>query len=109
MPVLRTLFTLDGRVPRAQYLAAGLGLAMLKYTVDTAACMLATGEFWDPLAYLSPMFAERLGEPERFPVAFLVFLALWALPFLWVGVGMSSRRARDAGLSPWLGLGFLVP
>jgi len=109
MNVLRTLFTLEGRVPRAQYLAAGLGLAMLKYTVDTGACLIATGEFWDPLTYLSPMFAQRLGEPERFPVWFLLFLALWALPFLWVGVGMSSRRARDAGLSPWLGIGFLVP
>ena len=109
MTVLRTLFTLDGRVTRAQYLAAGFGLAMLKYTVDTAACLAATGEFWDPLTYLNPVFAERLGEPERFPVAFLLFLALWALPFLWVGVGMTSRRARDAGFSPWLGLGFLVP
>jgi hypothetical protein len=31
------------------------------------------------------------------------------LPFLWIGATMSVRRAADAGASPWLGLGFLLP
>ena len=34
---------------------------------------------------------------------------LWTLPFLWVSVTMSVRRAADAGKSPWLGLVVLVP
>jgi hypothetical protein len=38
-----------------------------------------------------------------------LLLVLLAMPFLWVGVTMSVRRAADAGLSPWLGVGFLVP
>jgi len=109
MDTLRTLFTLHGRVQRGQYLAAGIGLAMVKYTVDCVTCLVVTGEFWDPLTYLNPRFVQRLGATDHFPVGFLIFLFLWALPFLWVGVGMSSRRARDAGLSPWLGLWFLVP
>ena len=36
-------------------------------------------------------------------------LVLWTLPFVWIGVSMSVRRAARAGLSPWLGLGFLLP
>jgi hypothetical protein len=34
---------------------------------------------------------------------------IWALPFLWIVVGMSVRRALDAGISPWHGLWVLVP
>ena len=32
-----------------------------------------------------------------------------ALPFLWIGVSMSMRRAVDAGASPWVALLFFVP
>jgi hypothetical protein len=34
---------------------------------------------------------------------------LWTLPFLWIAVGMSVRRALDAGISPWHVLWVLVP
>jgi hypothetical protein len=36
-------------------------------------------------------------------------LYLWTIPFLWISVSMSIRRAADAGLSPWLGFVTLVP
>ena len=39
----------------------------------------------------------------------LPILALWALPFLWIGVSMSMRRALDAGRSAWLALLFFIP
>ena len=32
-----------------------------------------------------------------------------ALPFLWIGVSMTMRRAADAGASPWIALLFFVP
>ena len=109
MSWLSELFALEGRVTRSRYLAAGLGLALVKYSVDAGSYLAMTGRFWDPLTYLDPTFAHRFHEIERLPPAYLAFLLLWALPFLWIGVGMSARRARDAGLSPWLGLLFLVP
>jgi hypothetical protein len=31
------------------------------------------------------------------------------LPFAWIGVSMTIRRAVDAGWSPWVGLAFFVP
>jgi len=109
MSRLRELFTLSGSVGRSQYLAAGLGLALLKYTVDAGSCLLLTGTFWDPVTYLDPTFGTRMQGVGHLPTAYLVFLILWALPFLWIGVAMSARRARDAGLSQWLSLAFLLP
>src|SRR2546425_12769931 len=43
------------------------------------------------------------------PVWLLPVLPLWTMPFLWIGVTLTLRRCRDAGLSPWLALGFFVP
>lgn len=106
---LSVFFTLRGRVSRRQYLAAGAGLALFKYTVDAGVAYLTLRTFWSPLDYLNPTLAQRMAEVDRFPSLLLVFLFLWTLPFLWVGVSMSARRAVDAGLSPWIGLGFLVP
>jgi hypothetical protein len=36
-------------------------------------------------------------------------LYAWTLPFLWIAVSMSIRRAADAGITPWIGFGVLVP
>ena len=40
MSRLRELFTLRGTVGRSQYLATGLALAMVKYSVDAGSCLL---------------------------------------------------------------------
>jgi hypothetical protein len=39
----------------------------------------------------------------------MVLLAVITMPFLWIGVTMSVRRAVNAGRSAWLGILFLVP
>jgi uncharacterized membrane protein YhaH (DUF805 family) len=96
-------------VDRRRYFLHGLGLMTLKYAVDAVAVYLATGGFWTPLDYLLPVWslrAQRLGAEH----AWLQWaLVLWTLPFLWIGVSMTMRRARDAGRSPWLCLVFFVP
>jgi uncharacterized membrane protein YhaH (DUF805 family) len=109
MSALKSLFTLDGRVRRAQYLAAGFGLGIFKYVIDAGLRLAVTGEFWEPLDYLDPRASHRLGDVDAFPTVLIVWLIVWTLPFVWVGVVMSARRARDAGRSPWWGLAFLVP
>src|SRR2546422_11484966 len=43
------------------------------------------------------------------PAGVMLGLALWTLPFLWIGFGMSVRRAADAGRSAWWALLFFVP
>ena len=109
MGTFRDLFALQGTVSRLRYLRAGIGLALVKYAVDALSFFLVLGEFWNPLYYADPTFSRRMGGVDQLPAPYLVALILWALPFLWIGVAMSSRRARDAGLSQWIGLCFLIP
>jgi Polyketide cyclase / dehydrase and lipid transport len=106
----RLLFGISAPVDRKTYAAAGFGLMLAKYALDALAVFLATGKLWTPLHYLSPLFTTRQrffgAEHEGLQLA----MALWTLPFIWIGASMSMRRALDAGLSTALGaLLFFVP
>src|SRR5438876_647539 len=106
---VRYWFTLVDAVDRRAYLATGLGLMAFKYAVDAGAVALATGRFWSPLDYLLPFYLLRAEKLAGAPAWFLPAFVLWTLPFLWIGVAMTLRRAVDAGRSPWLALAFFVP
>ena len=43
------------------------------------------------------------------PAWALLVLVAWTLPFVWIGVSYSLRRAMDAGMAPGFGLFFFVP
>lgn len=109
-------FGLKAPVSRKAYLASGAGLMALKVALDNAIAFAATGKPWPLAAYLAPSMvmktqamqsAQQASGPT--PDGALALMALVALPFLWVGVTMTIRRAADAGYSPWLGILFLVP
>ena len=107
--VLRFWVTLDRRVGRREYLLHGFGLATVKYGVDAVLVLTATGEFWTPWSYLvsAPvLLAARFADAPNYLAPTLV---VWTLPFLWIGVSMTLRRALDAGLSAWVSLLFFVP
>jgi uncharacterized membrane protein YhaH (DUF805 family) len=107
------LFGLHDRVPRKPYVLWGFGLAALKFLIDTAIVYGFTGKTWSPLGYVIPsviLRTEAMGANVRdVPSAVHILLAVAALPFLWIGLSMSVRRAADAGVTPWLGMGFLLP
>jgi uncharacterized membrane protein YhaH (DUF805 family) len=103
------LFGLEAPVGRRFYAIAGISLMLLKYAVDAAAVWLVAGLVWHPLRYLSPLISMRQQELGAVPTEMFGAMAVWALPFMWIGVSMSVRRAVDAGKSPWLGLCFFVP
>ena len=107
--LLRLWFGFSDPVGRKAYLLTGAGLMGLKYLLDAAIVYAATGVLWQPLAYLNPIMTARLAEIRDAPSWLFVILAVLTLPFMWIGVSMSVRRAVDAGLSAWLGLAFLVP
>ena len=107
--VFEKLAGLRARVPRRTYVAWGLGLAVLKFAIDTAVVYSFTGKTWSPLGYVVPSVVLREGAVGSGPAAMHALLVVLALPFLWIGLSMSVRRAADAGISPWLGAGFLVP
>lgn len=102
------LFDPRGRVTARTYLRTGLALVVIKYAVDAALVWLAVGRLWRPTGYLAPLLGVSRDLPGApgwlFPV-----LALWAVPFLAIGVSLSLRRLTDAGLTPWFVLLFLFP
>lgn len=106
---LSTAFGLRARVSRKQYLTWGFALAAAKFVVDTSIVYGFTGRTWSPLGYVLPSAILRYEHMSSTPEAVHVLLAVAAMPFLWVGLSMSVRRAADAGVSPWLGVIFLVP
>src|SRR5262245_34763543 len=100
---------LRARVRRGPYIAWGIGLAVVKFLVDTAIVYGFSHRLWSPLGYVVPSLALRNDAIGSAPESMHVLLVVLALPFLWIGLSMSVRRAADAGVSPWLGVGFLIP
>ena len=107
--MLTSLFRLSGRIDRRTYLSIGIPLMAIKYGVDALAVRLTTGRIWTPFDYVNPSISLREQLHGRLPDGLLLGMAIWALPFLWIGISMTMRRALDAGISPWHCLWFFVP
>ncbi|HKO92796.1 MAG TPA: SRPBCC family protein [Polyangiaceae bacterium] len=103
------LFGFRQAVPRRTYLRVGLLLFALKYSVDLALTAAFAAHPLNPLAYANPLLSQRLAAIQPYPAWLPMLLLVWALPFIWVGVSMSARRAVHAGQQPWLSLLFFVP
>jgi uncharacterized membrane protein YhaH (DUF805 family) len=107
--LLETWVGVARRVDRRAYAATGVGLMALKYVAEAALFWRFTGSFFSPWDFVNPLLSSRetllQPAPEWLPLVFY----LWTLPFLWIAVSMSIRRAADAGFSPWLGFVVLVP
>src|SRR5439155_1700923 len=80
-----------------------------KYAIDALLVWRFAGIVWTPLNYLSPLLTTRQALLRGAPAWLLPLVAVIALPFLWIGVSMTMRRAVDAGASPWVALLFFVP
>ena len=106
---LRLWFGFSEPVDRGTYFRVGLGLAAFKYAIDATLVARFAGIFWTPLNYLSPLLATREAVLRDAPDWLLPVMVVLALPFLWIGVSMSMRRAVDAGHSPALALLFFLP
>lgn len=106
---LRLWFLLRDPVHRREYAISGFGLMAFKYAVEFIVVWLLAGNTYTPLDFINPLMSARekmtIGAPDWFGYAWVVL----ALPFLWIAVGMSIRRAMDAGISPWHGLWVFVP
>lgn len=107
--VIRLWFGLGEPVSRRAYLLTGVGLMAVKYGVEAAVLRVTTGQVLTPSAFLSPLYESRLRLLELAPDWVGPAFYIWTLPFLWVALSMSVRRAADAGAPPWLGLLVLVP
>jgi uncharacterized membrane protein YhaH (DUF805 family)/uncharacterized protein YndB with AHSA1/START domain len=102
-------FTLRDPVGRKAYAITGFGLMLFKYAVEAGVLLAITGHVYTPLDFVNPLVSMRAeflrGESPAIGLAWI----MWSLPFLWIAVSMSIRRAYDAGISPWNGFWVLVP
>ncbi|MCB9760324.1 MAG: SRPBCC family protein [Alphaproteobacteria bacterium] len=96
-------------VDRKTYAIAGFGLMLVKYLGEAGLVFATTGALFNPLVFLSPSVSLRLDVLNTAPDWAVPAMALWTLPFIWIGASMTVRRARDAGLSSLFGLFFFFP
>ena len=94
---------------RRDYLRDGLLLMLLKYTVDAGVILIVADVAWTPLDYVASTIALHGSKAAQFPVALNLWLLAWTLIFVCIGVVLSVRRARDAGVPPWLVVAFFLP
>jgi uncharacterized membrane protein YhaH (DUF805 family) len=106
---LRFWFGFSERVDRRRYFLHGAGLMLFKYLTDALVIYLVTGAFWTPVDYLLPVWSLRAQVIGASHLWLQWALVAWSLPFLWIGVSMTMRRAIDAGNTPWECLFFFVP
>ena len=108
-PLLAHWFGFRTTVDRRSYVVTGVVLMLAKYLLDATIAWLFTGHWWAPWRYLWPLWSIRMAQFEGAPSALYLCLGLMTLPFFWIGVSMSVRRAADAGLPALAGLGFALP
>ena len=81
----------------------------LKYGVEALLIWIYTSAAFWPWHFLNPVLSIRTEMLQSAPPWVGWVLFIWSLPFLWIAITMSVRRAADSGSSPWMGLLVLVP
>jgi uncharacterized membrane protein YhaH (DUF805 family) len=100
----------DGTVGRGTYAFVGVFGFAVKHNLDR---ILASGVFgrpWGIFSYWIPLDrAIRITTLEPAEARFLLTMVAISLPFIYVGLAMTMRRLRSAGLPPGLLVLFFVP
>lgn len=107
--LLRFWFTGAEPIDRRTYLEHGIALGLVKYAVDAVLIWAFADAIWTPVDYVVAGLSLERSKLGGVPVALQLALALWTAPFFWVGLSLSARRARDAGVTPWIAQLFFVP
>jgi hypothetical protein len=81
-------------------------LIALKYVVEAAILWMAKGNLLTPSEFVDPLASSRLA---LFGDVGAGTVFVWTLPFVWIGLTMSFRRAIDAGYRATTGAIFLLP
>lgn len=102
------LWRWNGALDRGPYAVWGCLLFALKYNLDRIAA-LAYGRAWSPLGYLRIETPGPLASLPMVDLRFYGTLVALALPFIYVGIAMTLKRLRSAGLPLGLAALFFVP
>jgi hypothetical protein len=105
-----TLFRSVGTVDRGTYAIAGAVGFLIKHNLDRLVATLVFDRPWGIFNYWEPVRdVTRITQLPRNEAKFLATLVAMALPFIWVGVMMTIKRLRSAGLPSQLVALFFVP
>ena len=98
-----TLFRSEGTVDRGTYAIAGVVGFLIKHNLDRLVATFAFDRPWGIFNYWEPVRdVTRITGLPRDEAKFLATLVAMALPFIWVGVMLTIKRLRSAGLPPQL-------
>lgn len=107
--LLSLWFSFVHPVGRRTYFWHGLALMLFKYGVDAGVLYHYIGKIWTPWDYFIPVWSARQQIMAQGPEWLTPAMVIFSLPFLWIGISMSARRAVDSGQSAWLALLFFLP
>lgn len=104
------LWSPSGTVNRGTYALVGLLGFALKHNLDRFVASFAFHRHWGVFNYWIPVRdVARITQLPRSEAVFLATMVALSLPFIWLGVSMTMKRLRGAGLPPQLVAFFFLP
>jgi uncharacterized membrane protein YhaH (DUF805 family) len=104
------LWSSEGTMDRGPYALVGLVGFAIKHNFDRALATLVFHRKWSLFNYWIPLDrAVRVTSLDPADRTFLLSMLALSLPFIWVGVVLTMRRLRGAGLPTWLVVLFFAP
>jgi uncharacterized membrane protein YhaH (DUF805 family) len=103
------LLSWHGTIGRGRYLVTGVLLFAVKHLLDRLVATKVFGLSWSLFNYWVFGESSKIDETPYGRLKFYGTLVALAIPFIWVGVVLTLRRLRDAGLPLWLVAVFFLP
>lgn len=104
------LWTPSGTVTRGTYAIVGILGFALKHNLDRFVASVFFARRWGIFNYWIPVRdVARVTQLPRSEAVFLATMVALSLPFVWLGVSMTMKRLRSAGLPAQLVALFFLP
>jgi uncharacterized membrane protein YhaH (DUF805 family) len=104
------LWSSEGTIDRGPYALVGLVGFAIKHNLDRALATFVFHRKWGLFNYWIPLEqAVRITSLAPADRTFLLSMLVLSLPFIWIGVVLTMRRLRSAGLPAWLVVMFFAP
>ncbi|HKC71508.1 MAG TPA: hypothetical protein VKB60_07785, partial [Terriglobales bacterium] len=110
MSKLAQLWSFSGTVNRGTYALVGLTGFAIKHNLDRLVAFYGFRRPWSLFNYWVPVRdVARITQLPHSEAVFLATMVALSLPFIWIGVAMTSKRLRSAGLPAQLVALFFIP